>query len=279
MELVIKQPKKRGRPPSIKNINAKKEKKSLLQKKQEKDLTSVKKPLETGLLKDVLDTQEQLEVINDTFVTEIFPEEKILFQPEETSATLEYPLLRKKKIWKDKLSILEIDTLNMKLLQTWDQVSTLNEKVLTPFWTQQSKDVSEKLWLPTEIDCVDSVLTSSQISSLHTPMGKSWFSITKKHPQNKNSLMTSFQSSQFSHPESMDLEGTKIKKKQLKNIIKATAKTTVLNFIKQATINVTNQILNIEPTKKIDRSRKNKDEKLKTLKFRMFPTEEEKRNC
>ncbi len=44
-------------------------------------------------------------------------------------------------------------------------------------------------------------------------MGSSWFSINKKHLQNKNSLMTSFQLSQFSLPESLDYEVTKLKKK------------------------------------------------------------------
>ena len=111
----------------------------------------------------------------------------------------------KKKIWKDKLSILDVNILTTKSLKILDQALTLKEKVLTPFWTSHSKEISEKLWLPTKIDCVDSVLNLSS-ESLKAPMGKSWFSIKKKHPQKKNSLMTSFQSSQFSLPDSMDSE-------------------------------------------------------------------------
>jgi putative transposase len=118
----------------------------------------------------------------------------------------------KKKIWKDKLNISDINILTTKSLKILDQTLTLKEKVLTPFWTPHSKEISDKLWLPTKIDCVDSVLNLSS-ESLKAPMGKSWFSIKKKHPQKKNSLMTSFQSSQFSLPDSMDSEVTQIKTK------------------------------------------------------------------
>ena len=113
--------------------------------------------------------------------------------------------------------------------------------IITPFWTLQSKEISEKLWLPTKIDCVDSVLNSSNESSKGTQMGKSWFSIKKKHPLKKNSLMTSFQLSQFSLPNSMDSEVTPLKRKSKK-----------------------------KPEEK-------KTEKaIKTLKMRLFPSEQEK---
>ena len=66
--------------------------------------------------------------------------------------------------------------------------SALNfkRKVLRPFWTTLSKKISQKLWLPTKIDFVDSVLSSSRESSLKHQMGKSWFSIEKKLPLKKN---------------------------------------------------------------------------------------------
>ena len=130
----------------------------------------------------------------------------------EISVIAESQLPLKKKIWKDKLSILDVNILTTKSLKILDQALILKEKVLTPFWTPQSKEISEKLWLPTKIDCVDSVLSLSS-ESLKAPMGKSWFSIKKKHPQKKNSLMTFFQSSQFSLPDSMDSEVTQLKTK------------------------------------------------------------------
>lgn len=151
---------------------------------------------------------------------------------EEKSATVEYQHSRKKKIWNDRLSSSELTTLTTKLLKILDQDSTSKGKDLTPFWTPQSKEISKKLWLPTEIDCVDSVLNCCPESSHNVPMGKSWFSITKKHPQNKNSLMTSFQLSQFSLPDSTVCEAT------------------------------------------VSKGKSNKP--LKTLKIRLFPTEQEK---
>jgi IS605 OrfB family transposase len=286
------QQKRRGRPPGSKNKKIKEEKKvkdtsvkktknSSPRKRHVRDITSVQEHSQTGSVEEKSDSQGHLEDINDTFIEEMFPLQVLQLQPEDTSATLVYRQMHKNKIWKDKLSTSEIDILNTKLLQTLDQVSTSNEKDLTPFWNQQSKEISKKLWLPTEIDCVDSVLSSSKTSSLSTPMGRSWFSIDKKHHLNKNLLMTLFQSSQFSHPESMDLEVTKSKKKlqkqqATKTIIKKISRNTVLNAIKQATINIANQLLNKTPKKKVDRTRKNKDETLKTMKFRMFPTQEEK---
>ena len=132
------------------------------------------------------------------------------------SATAGSLLTPKKKIWKDKLSSSDLDTLTTKLLRILDQGSTLREKDLTPFWTQHSKEISEKLWLPTKIDCVDSVLSSSKESFRTAPMGKSWFSINKKHPQKKNLLMTSFRLSQYSLPDSMVSEVTPSRKKSEK---------------------------------------------------------------
>ena len=111
----------------------------------------------------------------------------------------------------------------------------------------QSKEISEKLWLPTKIDCVDSVLNSSKESFSNTLKGKSWFSIKRKHPHMKNLLMTSFQSSLFSLPDYMDLEVVKSK--------------------------ITSK--NQSQKKKSQIVHKNV-EKLKTLKFRLFPTEDEK---
>ena len=159
-----------------------------------------------GVIKESSTALEQKEIIADISCQMLSPSHiqknkqiKEIFVIVESQAPL------KKKIWKDKLSFSDVNILTTKSLKILDQVLTSKEKVLTPFWTSQSKEISEKLWLPTKIDCVDSVLNLSS-ESLKAPMGKSWFSIKKKHPQKKNSLMTSFQSSQFSLPDSMDSE-------------------------------------------------------------------------
>ena len=166
-----------------------------------------------GVIKESSNALEQKEITADTSCQMLFPShlEKNK-QLKEISVIAESQPPPKKKIWKGKLSILDVNILTTKSLKILVQALTLKEKVLTPFWTPQSKEISEKLWLPTKIDCVDSVLNLSS-ESLKAPMGKSWFSIKKKHPQKKNSLMTSFQSSQFSLPDSMDSEVTQLKTK------------------------------------------------------------------
>jgi len=164
-----------------------------------------------GVIKESSNALEQKEIIADTSCQMLFPshlEKNKQLKEISVIAESQHPL--KKKIWKDNLSFLDVNFLTTKSLKILDQVLTSKEKVLTPFWTSHSKEISEKLWLPTKIDCVDSVLNSSFEAS-KAPMGKSWFSIKKKHPQKKNSLMTSFQSSQFSLPDSMDSEVTQLK--------------------------------------------------------------------
>ena len=89
----------------------------------------------------------------------------------------------KKKIWKNKMNISDINILTTKTLKL---IINSKNKSLTPFWTNESKKISEKLWLPTHLEFVDPVINSSS----NAPMGKSWFSINKKHPQKNNSLMT-----------------------------------------------------------------------------------------
>ena len=188
-------------------------KNTLDQKKSLKYSKLPPKHSKIGVIKESSNALEQKEITADTSCQMLFPShlEKNK-QLKEISAIVESQPPLKKKIWKDKLSFSDVNILTTKSLKILDQVLTSKEKVLTPFWTSQSKEISEKLWLPTKIDCVDSVLNSSFESS-KAPMGKSWFSIKKKHPQKKNSLMTSFQSSQFSLPDSMDSEVTQLKTK------------------------------------------------------------------
>jgi len=195
-------------------------------------------PYIIGMSKVCLKTPKQKEDTEDIYfqmsLKNLEENKNLLQMKEEKSVIVEYQPEAKKKIWKDKSSSLKNDILITKLSQIMDQALTSKEKVLTPFWNQQSKEISEKLWLPTKIDYVDSVLSSSKESLLKTTKGKSWFSINKKHPHKKSSLATSFQSSLFSHPESMDSEVTQSKSKS-------------------------------------------ETKQLKTLKIRLFPTENEKK--
>jgi IS605 OrfB family transposase len=155
--------------------------------------------LENGKRKENLKQLEldQLESIEDTKL-KLKTKTKMEIQTiKKKYAMLEYQARNKKKIWKDKLPYSEINTLIIKLSRTLDQVSTSKEKGLKPYSSKQSMEISKKLWLPTKIDSVVSVLSSSN-QLYQPPMGKSWFSITTKKPKNKNSLKTSLPSLLFS---------------------------------------------------------------------------------
>ena len=114
----------------------------------------------------------------------------------------------------DKYLTSEQDTLIMSLLQILDQDLTSKEKVLKPFWTTQSKEVSKNLWLPIKTGCVD--LDSSCSNTLFPPTlkGKSWFSTTLKVPQNKKSAKTSSAFLQFLEQELTDFESINHKLKK-----------------------------------------------------------------
>lgn len=213
-----------------------KKKTCLHQKKQPNYLISNNKHLLDGQKKEISSQLEPKEDIEDILEVTSLKTKKLtrlkkIKQAEEKSVIVESQLENKKKIWKDKKSSLDLNTQIMKLYQIMDQDLTLKKRALKPFWTEQSKEISKKLWLPTKIDYVDSVLSSSKESSLNK-VEKSWFSIMKKHHHKKNLSTTSSLLSQFSLPESMDSE--------------------VMN------------------------SKTKLKTKLKTIKFRLFPTQEEK---
>ncbi len=131
----------------------------------------------------------------------------------EKSATVESRRHPKKKIWLDKSNSSKKSTLTMKLSKILDRASTRKEEGLTPFWKQESKELSEKLWLHTETDSADSILRSSKESSKSTPMGESWFSIERKLPPKKNLSKISSPLSQYSLLGSTDLGAIPSKEK------------------------------------------------------------------
>jgi putative transposase len=168
-------------------------------------LESQIEPYLTGINKEKSPVLEHQEINEEySYPKSVGYSEKI--QNQRNIVTVESPVMDRKRTWKHKLNSLKVNILTTQLLKTLDRVSTSTERTLKPFWNQQSEEMSKKLWLPTEIDCVDSVLNSSKDSSVNTPMGKSWFSIKEKRPQKKNLLATSFQSSQYSLLDSTDLE-------------------------------------------------------------------------
>jgi putative transposase len=137
---------------------------------------------------------------------------------EEKSATVESPLNHRKKIWKDRSPTSRNITLTMKLSKILDQDLTRREKVSTPFWMKQSEEISKKLWLPTQIDSVDSTLKSSKELYRTTQMDRSWFSIKNVSLRKKKSLKTSWKLSNYSLPESEDSEAPPFKGKSVEQL-------------------------------------------------------------
>ena len=113
------------------------------QTKHKKCLKFQEHPLLIGNDKVKLLPLKQEVVIEDINAQILFPDFPIPLKiPKEISAIAEFLPLRKKKIWKDKLNTSEVDFLTTKLLRISDRGSTSREKVLTPFWTQQSMEIS-----------------------------------------------------------------------------------------------------------------------------------------
>ncbi len=117
--------------------------------------------------------------------------------PANLSAIAEFPHTNKKMTLNAKKNLCESNTQAMKSFSTLEVESTSKENSSCGFWNKQVLEMSKKLWLPIETDCVDLGLNSLSGSSLNT-MLNSWFSMTVKAPHNKNSLQTCYQSLQFS---------------------------------------------------------------------------------
>src|ERR1700730_18439027 len=173
---------------------------------------SLPEPFLPGRPKVKLKPLEQKEIIED-ISSQVSPITKTTLNQktiEEEYVTVESQQSPKKKTWKDRFNSLNENTQITRLSKILDPDSTLNqEKVLTPFWTVLSKEISQKLWLPTETDSVDSVLSSSKESST-SPMGSSWFSIEKKCPPKKNLSTTWSQLLPSSLLDSTVLDPTKL---------------------------------------------------------------------
>jgi putative transposase len=126
-------------------------------------------------------------------------------QPANPSVIAESRRTNKKMTLSAKKNLCESNTQNMSLSLMSEAESISKENSSSGFWNKQVSEMSKKLWLPIEIDCVDLGLNSLNGSSLNT-MLNSWFSMTVKVPHNKNLSQTCYQSLQFSRVEFTDSE-------------------------------------------------------------------------
>jgi putative transposase len=194
--------------------------------KLKRSLESETTPLEDGQMVDSsLQLEHQLVNAFTTSNNSLLPiTKKRMSKKSKKSATVESLQQVKKTTCIDKFCSCHKPFQTTKSLQTLDQESISEERVLPPCWTLHAKDLSPKLWLPTETDYVDSPLNWWN-GSFQTIKSNSWFSIKAWNPQKmENWQKTCWPSSTFSIAESTEEESTKVKgskktaEKQPKNV-------------------------------------------------------------
>ena len=123
-------------------------------------------------------------------------------------STLEYPQKNKKTTLVDKQNILKINTQPTQSSQTLEAVSILKEKDSKQYWRGFSKEISQKLWLPTETDSPD--LDTLYLNGFLNNTKQSSFVITKKQLNQKMSYQkTLCLSSQFLPQDTTEKENIK----------------------------------------------------------------------
>lgn len=147
---------------------------------------------------------------------------------------------------KDKSNFLDKDTLPTKWLQIAALGLTGREKDYLPYWNHRSKEISKKLLLPIETDCLESHSTCLN-RSLTCMEQKSWFSTIHQNPHlNKNSFKTSCLSYMYTLVNKWENADTlqNIKQSKQKNVRAKAAKSTpngtvkirILPTLKQQTV-------------------------------------------
>ncbi len=114
----------------------------------------------------------------------------------QSSATAESAVPSKKTILLDKSNSCDSDTLTRKSSKTSAQDSISKEKDCKPYWSDLCAQISSRLLLPVETDCVDSDLNFSS-SWLIKTVEKSWFSqilFTRANPNPEPIFLPSFTS-------------------------------------------------------------------------------------
>lgn len=151
--------------------------------KSQNNLTLPQIHCEDGQKKEKLDVLDQMQMqkkvenesTTSTILEKSLVSKKNKLKTDKQSATQELVPTTKKKTSKDKSIILKKLTKKQILSKTLDLDLTGTGLDLNPFWKEYTKEVSRKLWLPTEIDYVD--LDSNLLNgSSKNLMSNSWFS-------------------------------------------------------------------------------------------------------
>ena len=157
------------------------------------------KPYDNGLLEVKLNLLPHKAGTDDTKSS---PQTETKMNENHTS-TQECLPKSKKKTSKDKSPSSKKNTQATKSSQTSARVSTQTEKILKPFWTEYSAEMSKNLWLPTKTACHGSVLTSYNLFVENSALNLLLLTMKKTEIKNqqKNSQTTLCPSLPFSRPD------------------------------------------------------------------------------
>lgn len=98
------------------------------------------------------------------------------------SSTVEFQAQSRRRISEDRYQHSRQNIQTISYTRTSDQVSTITDRGLKPFWTESSENLSQRLLSPTGIDSVGTDLNSSSFSVNNTGR-KSWSRIIHKENQ------------------------------------------------------------------------------------------------
>lgn len=146
----------------------------------------------------------------------------LMIQKRRISFTVELAQLSKKMTLLDKSNSLNIDILPMKLYLIVLQGLISKERDYRPFWNVQYKELSEKLWLPTEIGYQDSLSILSNGSSNNEMVKSSYWMKKLTSQQNRNLQKTCYPSCTSTRVGKW--EGEDIKLKTLKIRLRTSSK-------------------------------------------------------
>ena len=131
------------------------------------------------------------------------------------TATAESHPINKKMISKDKKTSCKTNTPTTSSSSILEADLTSKEKTFYPFWNKQVAELSEKLWLPTEIDSVD--LDLNLLNGFSTKMmSNSWFSTMTKVPLNQSLSQTYYPSLPYSPVGFTDSESTLTRSRKIR---------------------------------------------------------------
>jgi len=149
--------------------------------------------LESGLEKERLTQPKLLEDITSIpFLKKTIPSlDQTTVSGVPISSILEYPLESKEMILNDSLSFSKQDIQDIPSLKISDQESTISDLASKPFWNNCTKEISNKLWLPTLTVSPDS--GSISFNGCLNSTEQYWTQWTnQKETNEKSCLMTSW---------------------------------------------------------------------------------------